>query len=201
MILWAALHSPIYREHMQLQRSSEYNDWLQSPGPVLTCQLSSYTVFLEPYPLITISAPLTEMVSLFLYSPVPEAQLKRCKDWQRRLQYVLQPSGCPEARGCLGMAAGWSTEEVKRNASTVKIYTVLFGWQSETAEKRVKELCAFTDVLAGPTRSDGLGLGEAGEWRREDVLGFDYLIPPREKRTLVDLEVYHVPFVNDSTSD
>ena len=99
------------------------------------------------------------------------------------------------------MVAGWSTEEVKRKGSTVKVYMTLFGWQSGEAEKRVKELCAFTEVLAGPTSHDESSLREAIERRRKDVLGSDYLISLREKRILVDLEVYHVPFVNHSMSD
>lgn len=176
MVVWAVTSLPTYRE--QLRGSSEHNDWLQSVRPVLVCQPSSYTVLLAPCPSTTISAPRTERIALYFHSPIPESHRKRCRDRERCLQHVLRPSGSPKARGCLGIVAGWSTEKVKRKGSTGNIYTVLFGWQSENAGKRITELCAFTEVLAGPTSRDERCLEEAVEWGRQNALGFNRLISP-----------------------
>lgn len=84
-------------------------------------------------------------------------------------------------RACHGLYAGWGPEEVEREGVPVIVYTVLLGRENANDAMRVRELCAFTKLLAG--LGDRYGFQEVLE-REETVFSalVNWFRPEREGR-------------------
>lgn len=118
---------------------------------------------------------------LFPRSPVSKSQQKRRRDWQQRLKHIKGADGSPKVRGCHGLYAGWRPEEVGREGVPVIVYTVLLEWENKNDAMTVRELCAFTKLLAG--LGDRYGFQEVLE-REETVFSasMNWFRPEREGR-------------------